>query len=126
MALQTLANKMGMIISSDGGLMGSGINNATMDGAGESQAFIGKVFLEAGTGSKTISSAGGKIRWRSGTVTFANAGTNFRIGIQDVASTGLEDGTFDVYADLVGGTDTITGSADQLTAMETGTKTISH
>jgi len=43
-----------------------------------------------------------------------------------VASTGLEDGTFDVYADLVGGTDTITGSADQLTAMETGTKTITH
>lgn len=34
-------------------------------------------------------------------MTFANAGTNFRIGIQDVASTGLEDGTFDVYADLV-------------------------
>lgn len=57
MALQTLANKMGMIISSDGGLMGSGINNSTIDAAGESQAFIGKVFLEAGTGSKTISSS---------------------------------------------------------------------
>lgn len=103
-----------------------GATNNTMDAAGESTGLIGRVFLEAGSGSKTISSSGGQIYLRFGTVTFANAGTNLRIGIQDVATTGLEDGTFDVYADLVGGTDTITGSAVRKTAMETGSKTINH
>ena len=37
----------------------------TMDAAGESCAFIGNVFLEGGSGSKTISSAGGKIVFRN-------------------------------------------------------------
>lgn len=101
----------------------------TIDAAGESVTFIGQVVLEGGVagGSKVMSSAGGTIKWRtnSGGVTFANAGTTLRLGIQDVAATGIEDGTFDVYADLVGVTDTIV-QGTMSTAMETGTKTLNH
>lgn len=126
MALQDLPNKQGFILQSDNNLTSAASVVTTLDAAGESRTHIGKVYLEAGTGSKTISSSGGAIRWRVATVgAFANAGTTIRIGIQDVAS-GVEDGTFDVYADLVGGTDTITSSTEYLTPMETGTKTISH
>lgn len=126
MALQSLANKSGDILSSVLQISPATSLGVTMDAAGESFFVIGRVFLEGGTGTKTISSAGGKIYNRFGTVTFANAGTNLRIGIQDVASTGLEDTTFDVYADLVGGTDTITANVIRSTAMETGTKDITH
>ncbi len=126
MALQSLGG-MGMKIGSI--VAGTGMNtqaNSTVDAAGESYTGIGRIHLEAGSGTKTISSSGGKIYVRFGNATFANAGTNLRIGIQDVAATGLEDGTFDVYADLVGGTDTITANTIRITAMETGSKNISH
>lgn len=102
----------------------------TVDAAAEAVHYSGQVYLEGGSGSKTISSAGGKIHWRTtGTVTFANAGTTLRIGLQDVstsASPTQGDGTYDVYADLVGGTDTIAASTAYGTAMESGTKTIAH
>lgn len=100
--------------------------NAQFDANGESHTFIGKCFLQSGSGSKTISSAGGKVLWRSTTTVFANAASTLRIGIQDVAASGLEDGVFDVSADLVGATDAIGNNADLFTPMETGTKTISH
>jgi hypothetical protein len=108
---------------------GAGFSSGTTDASGESRTFIGVVYLEGGVsgGTKTISSSGGKVWWRTGgLITFANAGTNFRIGIQDVGATGLEDGTFDVYADLVGGTDTILANTTYGTAMETGSKTLTH
>lgn len=102
----------------------------TLDATGEMGHYSGQVYLAAGSGSKTISSVGGKIHWRSGnTNTFANAGTTFRIGIQDVSTTTAPaqgDGTHDVYADLVGGTDTIASTTAYATAMEVGTKTIAH
>lgn len=103
-------------------------SNSVMDAAGESVSFIGPVVLSSGPGtSKTISSAGGSIYWIPDTVTFANGTTNIRVGIQDVgAGTRLEDGVFDVQADLVGGTDTITADVPRATAMESGTKTIAH
>lgn len=97
-----------------------------MDAAGESCAFIGKIYIEGAAASKTISSAGGKIVFRTGTVTFANAGTNFRVGVQDLAATGLEDGTFDVYADLTGGGGGIASNTWYELAMTNGTKTINH
>lgn len=97
----------------------------TMDATGESVLGIGQILLSTGPGtSKAISSAGGKLYWRLESATFADAGTNLRIGVQDLSS-GLEDGTFDVYADLVGGTDTLTAGV-MATAMETGSKTIAH
>lgn len=104
--------------------------STTLDAATEALHYCGQVYLEGGSGSKTISSAGGKIHWRTAsTITFANAGTTLRVGMQDVSTTTAPtqgDGTHDVYADLVGGTDTIAGSTAYATAMESGSKTISH
>jgi hypothetical protein len=102
--------------------------NSTMDAAGESYFGIGYLLLSSGPGtSATISAAGsGQIHFRPGTTTFANGGTSLDIGIQDVDATGVEDGSFDVKATFVGGTDTITASVVNSATMETGSKTITH
>jgi hypothetical protein len=102
---------------------------ATLNAAGESVAVIGYVNLSTGPGtSKVLSAAGsGKIHWCPGAGNvFSDAGTTLRLGINDVGATGLEDGTHDVFADLVGGTDTITDSEMAAVTMESGTKTITH
>lgn len=105
---------------------GSNGTNSAIAGAGRSITIIGYANI-AGGGTKTISSAGGKIYIsRVSSRTFANAGTNLRVGIKDVnGSTGIEDGTFDVYADLVGGSSLPTNSILVFT-MGSGSKTISH
>lgn len=105
--------------------------DSTVDAANESLEITGHVWLEGQSGSKTISAAGaGSIWWMPGaTITFANAATNLRVGIQDTSTSGTPsrgDGTFDVYADLVGGTDTITALTYRDTTMTSGTKTITH
>ncbi len=93
---------------------------ATIDAAGESVACIGIARLATGPGtSKTLSSSGGKIFWVPGTTTFAQAGTTLRVGLQEVA-TGLEDGSWTVYDDLVGGTDTITAGVINTATMSAG------
>ncbi len=100
-----------------------------VDAAGESVFGIGQVYLSSGPGtSKTISSAGGKVYILVGSaVTFVNAGTTIRIGVQDLTGApATEDGTFDVFDDLVGGTDPITGDAILTGVMSSGTKTITH
>jgi hypothetical protein len=109
--------------------MSATIANNTINAAGESHAGVGRLHLTTGIGtSKTISAGGGgRILWRSGTpVTFADAGTTLRIGIQDLTTGGVEDGTHDVHGELVGGTDPIAASSVIDTDMETGTKTIAH
>ncbi len=100
----------------------------TMDAAGESSGVVGQVYLaDPSGGSKTISSAGGKLWLRSGSVTFANAGTTIRAGIQDVdPANGLEDGTYDVYGELVGGGGGLAANSYNEFAMSSGTKTIAH
>lgn len=101
----------------------------TIDATNEYIDYIGQVWWEdQPAAAKTVSSAGGAIVARYSGVTFANAGTTMRVGIQDVDLTlgppARGDGTFDVSADLVGGTDTITATLE--TPMETGTKSIAH
>jgi len=113
------------------GQPGMNFSSATLDAVGESTTFIGRAFLSTGPGtSKTFSSAGGKIYFISeATTTFAAAagGTVVRVGVQDVdATTGLEDGTFDVYDDLVSATDTITQDVITTVTMSSGSKTIAH
>jgi uncharacterized repeat protein (TIGR02059 family) len=108
----------------------------TMDAAAEKVAFIGTIYIDGRPGTaKTISSAGGKIYFLPGTTTFSDASTNLRIGIQDLddatggsgAGVGATvDGTFDVYDDLVGGTDTITTTTWKTVTMSSGTKDITH
>jgi hypothetical protein len=105
--------------------------DSTMSAANESVEITGHIWLEGKTGTKKLSAAGGgSIWWMPGaTITFANGTTNLRVGIQDPSTSGTPsrgNGTFDVYADLVGGTDTITALTYRDTAMETGTKDISH
>jgi hypothetical protein len=129
MSLQALANNRGILLSpAPMFAFTTTTGNMTIDAAGESVAIVGYINLSSGPGtSKTLSAAGsGKILWWAGTTTFNNASTNLRIGVHDVAATGLEDGTYDVRADLVGGTDTITANAVNAATMETGSKTITH
>lgn len=102
----------------------------TLNAASMKISMFGSVFIDGRATGKTISSAGGKIHFLPGTVTFANAGTAIRVGLQDVA-TGAgpatqPDGTFDVYGDLVGATDTITSNTTKTVTMGTGTKTLSN
>lgn len=100
--------------------------SATLDASGESASGVGVLVWATGPGtSKVVSSAGGKIAWVALAPTFANAGTTLRVGINDLDATGVEDGTHDVYADLVGGTDVITAGV-MVTTMATGSKTIAH
>ena len=104
---------------------GSGGNNI-MDAAGEGVAFIGRIYIEGAPASNTISSAGGAITFRTGSVTFANAGTNVRIGIQDLTAGGVNDDTFDVYADFTGGGGGLASFTWYEKAMTTGSKTLNH
>lgn len=127
MALQTFFNRHGAFLTPGIFDLATAYNTTIMNAANEATGTIGRLFLQAGSGSKTISSSGGKIHWGAGAVTWANAGTNVRVGIQDVdPSTGLPDTTWDVFADLVPGTETVTANAMQTTAMESGSKTINH
>jgi hypothetical protein len=95
-------------------------------------AFVGKVFLPGRTGTKTMSGASGvaKIYFQPGTTTFSDVGTTLRVGLQDLDDTagppGTPDGTFDVYDDLVGGTDTITTTTNKTVTMSSGTKDLTH
>lgn len=101
-------------------------SDTTVNAAGESVAVLGYLRLAGGgTGAKTLSAAGGgSMFYMTGTtVTFADAGTNVRIGVQDLSGF-VNDDTFDVYGDLVGGTDTIVQQVINEIAMGTGTKSM--
>lgn len=102
------------------------ITSTAINSAGESVCCIGRVVMPGGPGtSKTCSSAGGKVAFHISSLTFANAGTNVRVGLQDIAATGIEDGTFDVYADFVGGGGGLTTGVNNL-AMTNGSKTLTY
>lgn len=105
--------------------------NITLNAAGETCHSFGYLMLENPLGgSKTISAAGGgSIVWLTSTVTFANAGTTFKVGIQDLSTVnnpGQGDGTFDVQASFTGGGGGVTGTAVQTSVMTSGTKTLNH
>jgi len=102
-----------------------------INATGETIFACGHIALEnPDGGSKTISAAGGgSIVVLLGTVTFANAGSTFDVGIQDIstATNPMQgDGTFDVKASFTGGGGGITGSAFNTCAMTSGTKTLAH
>ena len=110
---------------------GSSSPSSILNATGKIVHYIGNIILENPLGgSKTISAAGGgSIVWRSGAVTFANAGSTFKVGIQDVSTSTAPaqgDGTFDVEASFTGGGGGVTSSATQTSTMTSGTKTIAH
>lgn len=97
---------------------------AVVDAAGESGAYIGYIHLSSGPGTSKTLQSGDIIHWRNSTTTFANGSTVARVGVQDVdATTGLEDGSWDVYADFTGGGGGIAAGTVSST-LTTGTKTI--
>lgn len=130
MALQPYLNAIGRLLTpfsriTDDGTIAT--ENTTLDAAGESQTGIGQLIWSSGPGTtKTISSSGGKVFVRFGALTFNNAGSTFRLGVQDVGATGLEDGTFDAFAELIGGGGGITASAVNALAITSGSKSITH
>jgi hypothetical protein len=108
-------------------------SSAALDVTGDKVAQMGFLHWEDG-GSHTVSAAGGgAIEFRTGAVTFSDAGTNFRVGLQDVDLTtgGLaprSDGTYDVSADFAGGGGGITANAWQVKSMTggSGSKTMAE
>lgn len=104
---------------------------------GDAVVWAGRIELASGPGtSKTLDTSGSSRIWfYAGSTTFSNAGTTVRVGLADVDATngppvraantaGAVD--FDVFAALVGGTDTITGNAWNNFAPTSGTKTINY
>ncbi len=127
MAFQPFSNSRGILLhpGEPNPYASTSIVGLVTDAAGESVAIIGHINLSSGFGTtKTLSAAGGgKIHWFHSSSTFANGTTVLRIGVNDVAVTGLEDGTHDVYGELVGGVDTLTVGM-MATPMGTGSKDI--
>lgn len=129
MAIQTLAHPILFSPMPQAPVYRNNLVGATMDAAGESSFAVGHIRLSTGVGTtKTLSSAGGKIHWRTGAVTFANGSSNLRLGVQDVTASGVNDDTWtsEPQADLVGGTDTITANTVMSTAIESGSRNITH
>lgn len=90
--------------------------------------FTGKVIWRD-HGTHRISSAGGKIGWRTHTgVVWNSDGSQLTVGIQDLSGAAgppaRGDGAFDVYKILERGIDTIASSTWYETAMSNGTKDI--
>jgi hypothetical protein len=127
---------LGSTIMTWGGTVG-GIQFAVcpgVDAATEKTALMGEVmWVGAPTTAKTMG-ATSKIWFKTSSITFADASTNLRVGIQDLATTTVTtlqpDGTFDVYADVAGNSGLITSSDDNVTKSITlstsGSKDISH
>jgi len=96
----------------------TGVSLSTLNATGETAFFVGYCCLQNPLGgSKTISAAGGgKIVWVAFAVTFADAGTTFDVGIQDVSTTATPsqgDGTWDVKASFTGGGGGVTANSAQ-------------
>jgi hypothetical protein len=108
---------------------------ATLDAANEAAIMIGQVIWSDG-GSHTIDTTGSSLfSWRSGTTTFANAGTTVKVGLGAIDAANGPPGratnvadviTFDVAAVLVGGGGGIPNNAAATSAPTTGTKTIAN
>lgn len=105
--------------------------SSTLNASNETCYFVGNIVLENPlSSSKTISAAGGgSIVWLANAVVFANGGSTFKVGIQDVStasSPAQGDGTFDVEASFTGGGGGITGGGINTSVMTSGTKTIAN
>lgn len=113
----------------------NGESSALLDAAKEGAVWIGYIITSDG-GSHTIDTTGSSsLGWRTGAVTFANAGTTVKVGLATVdgaagpaARPANSSGTitFDVSKSLTGGGGGITATAWQEHVPDTGTKTIAN
>lgn len=113
------------------GSAGLNVNTGYLDASEEKMVVMGRIYIPGQATSKTLSSAGGKIRVLPYTSpTWATSGSTLRIGLQDPDTTtgpvGRPDGTFDVYGDIVQGTDAMPSDAPLVVTMSSGSKTLSH
>lgn len=105
------------------------------DAANEAAIMYGYVITDDG-GSHTIDTTGSSsLGWRTGAVTFANAGTTFKVGL---AAADLANGppgraanvanviTFDVSKSMTGGGGGVTANAWQEHVPDAGTKTVAN
>lgn len=109
--------------------------NTAVDAANEACIMVGYIFTEDG-GSHTIDTSGSSsLGWRSGTVTFSNAGTTVKVGLAAVDTANGPPTrpvnvanviTFDVAAVFTGGGGGITTDAWQTSVPTTGSKTIAN
>lgn len=130
LARPTLAQTMTAITPIDLGFTPTGgatPGAATTNATNENAQIIGRLYIEGGSGTKTLSAAGGgSIVLFVGAVTFVTASSEVRAGLEDVNSSGLGDGTQDVYGARIAGTTPITASSLNRFAMSSGTKTVTH
>jgi len=111
------------------------VGTTTMDAANEAIMMIGQIETSDG-GSHTINTTGSSsIFWRTGAVTFANAGTTVKAGIATVLTTAGPPArathasdviTFSVSRSMTGGGGGITANAAQNHVPDSGTMTIAN
>ncbi len=103
----------------------------TLDADEEEAQYIGRVHIHGGATGKTFGTSGSKVSWLSGgSITFQSSAT-LRVGVKKAASVDATAGpsaratigaaAFDVYDDLIGGTDTISSTTWRNDAMSAGT-----
>lgn len=105
----------------------AGAAQVTLDADEEEIQMIGRIKIDGG-GSKTFGTSGSKIDWLPGTTITFLSGSTVRVGVKQVSLTTGPPGravigaaAFDVYDDLVGGTDTITSTTWRSDPMSAGT-----
>jgi hypothetical protein len=113
----------------------SGLSNTQLDATNEAAIMYGRVITEDGA-SHTINTTGSSaLGWRTGTVTFANAGSTVKVGLAPLdtttgvparASNSSDVIAFDVSASFTGGGGGITTTAWQESVPTSGTKTIAN
>jgi hypothetical protein len=104
-----------------------GANGFTLNAANENGQVVGTIFMQGGSGTKTISAGGGgSIFIWAGSSTWATASSELRVGIEDLSSAGIGDTTQDVYGAKIAGTDSIVAPHLINWDMTSGTKTLTH
>jgi hypothetical protein len=108
---------------------------ATIDAANEACIFFGQIFTED-EGSHTIDTTGSSsLGWKSGALTFANAGTTVKVGLAALNTTTgppvraanvADVVTLDVSRSIVGGSGGITANTWQEHVPTAGSKTIAN
>lgn len=112
--------------------------NIALDADEEEAQLIGKVIMPGGPGtSKTFGTSGSTLGWIAGASNTFGSGATLRVGVKKASSIDTSAGpparatigaaAFDVYDDLVGGTDTISNTTWRADAMSAGTPfTVTH
>lgn len=109
-----------------------GFTNQRIDFGGEKMVYIGEVCFPEGPGTSKVFSTSGpaQIGFYTDTQTVWNtANTTLRVGLQDLGTgnqPAIPDGTWDVYGEMVQGTDAMGDDGWNECLMSSGSKTLTH